>query len=175
MLQLANFVPVLVSGLIVGVLVEKTGKRMYFALIGTLLVILGHVLYIVTPGCKTEQCKGLFECPGMWWPPLVASLGYGIYAPVLLSSLSYMAINQVQGLAYAFAFCFINFFSAVWLLIQDIIIPLDSIDLNSKPDQLFTKNFDEAHEYLHKTSALYLGAACASFGFIIIAYAVDFK
>jgi hypothetical protein len=107
--QIAVYLPRIVMALVSGLFAELNGKRMYIALFGTIMLTCGHISYINLQECRPlegdSKLPSYSQCPNAFWAPTIASLGAGVF-PVLLSSISYLAINSIQGLAFGVAFSF---------------------------------------------------------------------
>ena len=103
--MIANFIPFAISGILLGMTVENKGAKMYFAVLGAILLILGHVLNLVLPICGAVDNKDWEEaaCWTAYLPIVLSAVGQAVYPVILLSSLTYFAVHQVQGMAFGIA------------------------------------------------------------------------
>jgi len=91
---------------------------MYIAMVGGILLFVGNLLLLTNPRCgksaeKNELTTGGYDsvCPVeflMFLPFILGSMGASVYFSILFSSISYLAINSIQGFAFGLAFSFIN-------------------------------------------------------------------
>ena len=85
---------------ILGWFVDKYGKRMTVTLIGSLLMISGHVYNLVMPDCD--------RCWASIGPLILLGLSYTTYAVVLWGALPYMVEARALGTAFGIATTFQN-------------------------------------------------------------------
>lgn len=154
MTQFSLLVPIIVSSIFSALMVEHTGRRIFFAISGTVLLSVGNFMFIHSEGydpSEITQVKPIFiKFQRAFWPAIIGSLGAGIYAPVLLQSISQMAINSIQGVAFGFALSIINSTEIIWFAIQDVILVPSVLDASQQPQiSLISGKFPLAVKYLH--------------------------
>jgi len=87
--------PYLISAIcspILGWFVDKHGKRMTITIIGSLLMMVAHIIMILLPDCQ--------ECWSSLIPLVLLGLSYTTYAVVLWGALPYMVEARTLGTAF---------------------------------------------------------------------------
>ena len=182
--QLANYIPLTFFAFFSALLVEFTGKRMYVAMIGGLFLLIGNILLITNKPCALSEtpnpisggydpvCGSGFT---MFLPYVLGSMGASVFYTCLLSSISYLSINSIQGFAFGLAFTFINTLHVIMYAIFDKFLNADLLDSGSSWNIILGREFDKADDYLTKTAIVSTVISAISFVFITLAYISDFK
>ena len=182
--QLANYIPLTVFAFISALLVEYTGKRMYVAMIGGFLLLIGNILLITQTPCTSSTTRNVktggydAECGShfvMFLPYILGSMGASVYYTCLFSSISYLAINSIQGVAFGLAFSLINSLHVIMYAIFDKVLHANVLDSGSNWDFILSRDFKKEYAYLNTTAIVSTIISAISFIFIIIAYSLDFK
>lgn len=155
MTQFALFVPVVVSSIISALIVEHRGRRIVLALLGLSLLAAGNFMYRDISGYSKAEASGpkptFVHHQRAFWPAVLGSLGAGIYGPVLLGSISYMARNSIQGFAFGFALSAANSLEIIWFAIADAIVKPDVLEAGTYTFKtLVSGDFFPAVAYLER-------------------------
>lgn len=96
----------------VGAFVNQYGKRMTVSLVGSVTVVVAHVLLFVIPICEESDpanCSSILPLV----PLVLLGFSYSTYSVVLWGSFPYMVDERTLGTAFGICTAFQNFGSAV--------------------------------------------------------------
>ena len=92
---IAHYVPLAIGGVLLGFVIEKKGAKMYFAALGGVLLVLGHILNLILPKCGAvdNQDWENAACWTAYLPILTSAVGQVVFPVILMSSVTYFAIH----------------------------------------------------------------------------------